>query len=218
MATKFSKADVYRTNNIVVSLCNSEYAQDIVKCFDRIGEYEGQNYWNCFDIYDIDGIRFLVGNGAPYYQTNKYNRELLKQTSKEIRNINSWTENNIQKQKELVYKFCDSIKKGIHDPSVINSFQSYKKNLCEQIDFFPDKPLLKVASELTNYINIKNETEIKQKINDGINKVISTLDKNILQQPYDIQLDAALKKIYTNEKTRQQNKNTKEREKHGRND
>lgn len=55
MTPKFTKADAYRTDKPIVSLCNIYEGQYIIKDMEKIGEYEGTNYWNCFDIYEADG-------------------------------------------------------------------------------------------------------------------------------------------------------------------
>lgn len=43
MTPKFSKADAYRTDKIIVSLCDKYEGQHIIKDMEKIGEYEGAN-------------------------------------------------------------------------------------------------------------------------------------------------------------------------------
>ena len=171
MTPKFSKSDVVRTSYKTVSLCNSEWAQFILKDVPITGEYEGKNYWNCFDIYDYGekGIRFLVGNGAPYYETNKYSSDLLQHYGLEIRNnYNGTSKEEKAKRKELLDAFCDSINNGIHDPLPVTSFANFKKQLVEQKKMWPDKSYCSISQRLLNSVSNK---EIKTKINEGIKAV-----------------------------------------------
>ena len=134
MTPKFSKADAYRTDKPIVSLCNSYEAQYIIKDMNKIGEYEGVNYWNCFDIYEANGIRFFYGNGVGV--TNNYSTDILKNCASRIEKINGWSENDIQLRKNIVKEFTDSIHAGITDPSPIKNFTQFKKELVKQVDAY----------------------------------------------------------------------------------
>ncbi len=134
-----------------------------LKIWKKIGEYEGANYWNCFDIYEANGIRFFYGNGVS--ETNNFSTELLNKYGKQINEIDGWTEEAINKRKEIVKQFCESIKKGIHDPSPIKNWSQFKKNLVQQMDFFPDKTAFDVAKELTdNWVVKEAKDEINSKL------------------------------------------------------
>ena len=215
MAYKFTKAEAYsRTNKIVVEIPETFESQFLFNHLNKIGSYEGQNYYNSFDVYEVGNVRFLYGN---FPRDNKaFSSKLLKEVGLKSRDIwnNAFhndiyisSETRVNEIKKLAEDFATSIEKGIHDPGPIKSFVSYKRNLCEQKDFFPDKSLLKIASELIEEIEGENSVEIKNKINEGLNKIISSLSKDMNQQPYDIQLNVALNEIYNNEKLKQKNKN-----------
>jgi|GEM_PF-6902279 len=213
MTPKFSKADAYRTDKIIVSLCNEYEGQHIIKDMEKIGEYEEQNYWNCFDIYEANGVRFFYGNGVA--QTNNFSTELLNKYGKQINEIDGWTEDAINKRKEIVKQFCESIKKGIHDPSPIKNWSQFKKNLVQQMDFFPEKSAFEVAKILTDKWVVK---EAKEEIN-------SKLQAAMLENQRDCagfyqsdktdkdKLDTTLMFVYRQEKDRQLQRDQKKLEK-----
>ncbi|MBO4858713.1 MAG: hypothetical protein J5527_09375 [Treponema sp.] len=175
MIPKFSKADAYRTDKPIVSLCNSYEGQYIIKDMNKIGEYEGTNYWNCFDIYEANGIRFFYGNGVNY--TNNFSTDILKDCSSRIEKIIGWSESDIQLRKNIVKEFTDSIHAGIKDPSPIKNFTQFKKELVKQVDSY-DKltglnklpvDMLKISSILTKHIvSDEAKVEINQKLQTAI--------------------------------------------------
>lgn len=188
MYYKFSKSDVYRTTDPIVSLGNIYEAQYLVSGMDKIGEYEGQNYWNCFDIYEYNGIRFLYGNGVDV--SDNFSHKIMKETGRNIEkaySTYSYTDEYKSKIKELLDSFCDSINKGIHDPSQILNFNQYKKNLFEQHNFYPEKPLLQIAKELNEYIPTQIPTDrgmswkkvnAKEMVKEGLNKIINSVKES----------------------------------------
>lgn len=188
MTPKFSKSDVFRTTHKTVSLCNSEWAQYILKDIPLSGEYCGTNYWNNIEVYDYaeKDIRFLVGNGAPYYETDKYCSSILKQYGEEIKKyFSGWTKEDKAKRKELLDAFCDSINNGIHDPLAVTSFGNFKKQLVEQKAMWPEKSYCCIAKELMDavpnlYPHSRTE-EIRNKINSGIKALydkVTTMQKS----------------------------------------
>ena len=181
MTPKFSKSDAYRTTNKIVGICNEEWIQFLLKDETRDGEYEGRNYWDCFDIYDVNGIRFHIGNGAS--QTNNYSSEILSKLGKEAQSIGRWTDEDIKKRKELLKQFCTSIEKGIHDPAPVTTFGNFKKQLVEQHNMWPEKSFCQISKELLEYIpNLYPYTrteEIKNKINDGLKKELEKLESKL---------------------------------------
>lgn len=188
MTYKFSKSDVYRTTDTIVSLGNIYEAQYLIRGMNKIGEYEGQNYWNCFDIYEYNGIRFLHGEGVSV--SDNFSHKIMKETGINIDKAYytcSSTDEYRSKIKELLDTFCNSINKGIHDPSPILNFNQYKKNLYEQHNFYPEKPLLQIAQELNKYIPEKVPTnrgmdwkkvDAKEKVNSGFNRLIKLHNLN----------------------------------------
>lgn len=157
MTPKFTKADAYRTDKPIVSLCNIYEGQYIIKDMEKIGEYEGTNYWNCFDIYEANGVRFFYGNGIG--KTGNFSNDILKQCAAKIAGIDGWTEDKIQMRKNIVKEFTDSIHTGVKDPSPIKNFSQFKRELVKQVDSYNrltgrDKPvdMLKISSILSKFI------------------------------------------------------------------
>ena len=181
MAYRFSKAEAYsRTNKIVVEIPDTFESQFLFNHLNKIGSYEGQNYWNCFDVYEVGNVRFLYGNFPR--ESKDFSSKLLKEIGLKARDIwnNSFhndiyisDETRVNEIQKLAEDFATSIEKGIHDPGPIKSFVSYKKELLEQHKMFPDKPLLEIASELTKCIV---NDEAKQKVNIGISKAIKNVN------------------------------------------
>lgn len=144
MTPKFTKSDAYRTDKPIVSLCNIYEGQYIIKNMEKIGEYEGTNYWNCFDIYEANGVRFFYGNGIG--KTGNFSNDILKQCAAKIAGIDGWTEDKIQIRKNIV-------------KSPIKNFSQFKRELVKQVDSYDrltgrDKPvdMLKISSILSKFI------------------------------------------------------------------
>lgn len=208
MTPKFSKQDAYRTSDTIVGICNENYIQHLLRGTDRTAEYEGVNYWNCFDIYDIDGIRFHVGNGAN--QTKNYSSELLKNLGEQARELHGWDELSVNKRKELLKEFCDSIHKGIHDPSPINNFTQFKKQLVEQKDMWPEKSWTEIGKLLNDCVTNKG----KEPVNTGLGKAMME-SKQFSPELFascknkNEELGSLLHQLYRIEKDRQQKKEQK---------
>lgn len=158
MTPKFSKADAYRTDKPIVSLCNSFEGQYIIKDMEKIGEYEGTNYWNCFDIYESNGIRFFYGSGVD--STKNFSKDILKNCASRIQKINGWSETDNQLRRNIVKEFADSIQAGVKDPSPIKSFTQFKRELVKQVDAYDrltemnktPVDILEISSILSKYI------------------------------------------------------------------
>lgn len=104
----------------------------------------------------------------------------MKECANEMRNVNCISgEEDKAKREEILDKFIDSVNRGIHDPSQILNFNQYKKNLYEQHKMFPEKSLLEIGKELTDYIPNMIPTkrgwdwaksDVKEKVNEGLQK------------------------------------------------
>lgn len=173
MTPKFSKEDAYRTNYPIIKLPEGA-AQALFKDFPRDGYYEGQNYWNCYDIYDINGIRFFSGNFG--YDEKTYSYKLLKKLEDDIRkNHTSFSKEDIEYRKAKMEEFCESIKKGIHDPAPVKSYPSFIKNLSEQKNMNPEIKTSEIAASLCNeYIHSSTE-EGKKQIQEKIQKELKKI-------------------------------------------
>lgn len=197
MTPKFTREDVYRTNDKIVSLGNMFEAQYIVSSMNKIGTYEGKNYWNCFDIYEHNGIRFLYGEGTS--PTENYSHVLMKECGRTIKETcPSWLEEDKKKKLELIDKFCDSIEQNI---SIIKSFKAFKHSLYEQKKKFPDKPLIEIASDLTKYYMY--DDSVKEKISESLIKVMIKVIKNTPEKMNDEIAKKALSVIYEEEASKE---------------
>ena len=205
MTPKFSKSDVFRTNNKIVGLAGGFaefHSQFLLQGEERTGTYEGRSYFNCYDIYDVNGIRFLVGNGAP--DTHNYSKQVLKELGTRAKELTGWTQEAINERKRLLGKFCDSIKNGIRDPEPVTSFGYFKKQLVEQKKMWPDKSYCEISKEL---LEETSEESIKEKINAGIKKVydrMTSLQKK--DTPEEKKMEFTLQTIAVVEKGRQEEK------------
>ena len=202
---KMNKEDVYRTNNKIVKLGNCFEAQFLFKDYNKTGSYEGQNYWNCYDVYDINGIRFLYGNGITTDET-KFSMKLLKDTAIKMSNIWSFKKEDIELRKMLMDNLCDSIHKGIHDPAIIKSFTGFKKELASQKQMYPHKTLTEIAGELVNYFDSNNLTKVTDEVNNGINKIITSFTGTLSKEDFGVKLESALNIIYEKELKKEQTK------------
>ncbi len=208
MTPKFSKSDAYRTANKIVGICNIDRIQFLLMGVPQDGWYEGRNYWNCFDIYDVNGIRFHIGNGAT--ETNNYSSTLLTKLGNEAQKLSGWDDATKKKRAELLKEFTDSIEKGIHDPSPVTSFANFKRQLVEQKDMWPNKDIREVAKELFDEIPYswtdEAKTELNTKINNGVEKIINKYElRNVCKSTDDIFVKA-LEFMCKDEKERQQKK------------
>ena len=180
MIHKFTKSDVYRTNRQVIKVGMSFESQFLFQAYTREGWNEGVQ-WN-YDIYDIGGKRFLWGNVEP--DRHIFSTKILEEIGLKARETSNII--NAEERQEAVNKllkeFCDSIDKGIHDPSPITSFNSFAKNLSEQHDFFPEKSLIEISKELLEkHIHYNwNKPEEKQAVKDKISlKMKKYMDSNL---------------------------------------
>lgn len=216
MTPKFSKADAFRTTDKIVSLGNSYESQYVIRGLEKIGEYEGVNYWNCFDIYEANGIRFFQGEGCP--QLSESFNSIVKLCGKEIDNkCRGWSEEDVQKRKGLIEALCNNIKAGRHDPSKVTSFGNFKKQLVEQKKLWPDKSFISISKELLAHVPLlypyTRTEEIKDKINSGINAEINRLSgPGFNELSYETKLGCALQNLYTAQLKKEEKALKKEKE------
>lgn len=208
MTPNFSKSDAYRTANKIVGICNEDRIQFLLMGVSKDGWYEGRNYWNCYDIYDVNGIRFHIGNGAS--ETNNYSKKLLTKLGNEAQKLHGWDDATKKKRAELLKEFTDSIEKGIRDPSPVTSLQNFKKQLVEQKDMWPNKDIREVAKELFNEIpsdwTEESKLDLNYKINNSLEKTIKKHElRNVCKSTDDIFVKA-LEYLCKDEKERQQKK------------
>ena len=216
MTPEFSTSDVFRTNNIIVSLHNRFEGYKLLAPFERDGYNSGRFGWN-YDIYDINGIRFLLGDREPDMLYN-YSTVLLNKYAMEIDALDHGDYNKYKDAAGKILKqFCDSIKKGIHDPAPVTSFANFNKQLVEQQDMWPEKSLLALAKELLDSVPLSKEKEVKEKINNGIKKEyekVSGLQSESASE--NVKMEFALKVITAkqrelNQKKEQNQENTRSR-------
>lgn len=185
MSYKFTKSEVYRTNYQVIKIGYPFEAQFLFREYQREGWNEGVQ-WN-YDIYDINGKRFLFGNVES--DVHLFSMKKLKELGLTAKNISSDLSGTKRKEAidKLMEEFCSSIDKGIHDPSPILNFNQYKKNLYEQHIFFPEKPLLQIAQDLNKYIPSQipanrglswKKVNAKEMVKEGLNKIINSVKES----------------------------------------
>lgn len=176
MKVKITKSEAYNLNNTTICLGNSYEGQFLVNWLTP-QFYNAGVQWN-FDVYDYKGTTLIYGNEFP---SKNFSSRIMKEAANEMRTLRSltwesWEEERV-KREEILDKFIDSVKQGIHAPSQILNFNQYKKNLYEQHQMFPEKSLLEIGKELTEYIPdricVKNswrKVDAKEKVNEGLSK------------------------------------------------
>lgn len=176
MSYKFTKSEVYRTNYQVIKIGQPFEAQYLFREYQREGWNEGIQ-WN-YDIYDINGKRFLVGNVEP--DTHIFSMKKLKELGLAARNAsNIEGDYSGEKRREAINKlmedFCSSIDKGIHDPSKITAYPTFIKNLSEQKEMFPEKSFETIADELYNNSIDGNTKEKREEVQAKIDAELKKL-------------------------------------------
>lgn len=177
MSVKITKSEAYNLNNTTICLGNSFEGQFLVNWLTP-KFYNAGTQWN-FDVYEYKDTTLIYGNEFP---SKNFSSKIMKECANEMRNVKCISgEEDKAKREEILDKFIDSVNRGIHDPSQILNFNQYKKNLYEQHQMFPEKSLLEIGKELTDYIpNIVptkggwawGKSDAKQKVTDGLQKYI----------------------------------------------
>ncbi len=211
MKPEFSTSDVFRTNNTIVSLHNRLEGYKLLAPFKPDGYNSGKYGWN-YDIYDINGVRFLLGDREPD-MPYKYSTVLLNKYASEMDALDrEITASDYKKYREaaekIIEQFCTSIKKGIHDPAPVTSFSNFKKQLVEQHDMWPEKSYCQISKELLDEVPYSTKTEsIKNKINKGIKKEyerVSELQSESASE--NVKIEFALKVITAKQRKLNHNK------------
>lgn len=218
MKVEMSKADVESefSNVIVLYSYQTEVVNSIKKAFSPVGYNAGVYGWN-YDVYDINGVGFVEGYRIPNFKnSSRYSEEILDKVTDKINEV--WKNNrkqenltsyNYKKEQieflEAFKEFTDSVKQGIHEPSIVKSFASYKREFLDQKNQHPDEDLFLVAQRLAKYI----APESKEKIQESLKKKMS---KHSSLPTYKQQLQGALADIVAESlKEKNQSKKNPER-------
>ncbi len=171
MKVQISKRDVFNTTRKIVDLGNSFEAQFLLHPY-QADFYNAGEQWN-YDVYDINGKRFLYGDRTPDPWHKNYSTEIMKKYAGEARKLDVTDKEYRAKHDRLMELFCESIDRGIHDPAPVTSFANFKRQLSEQHDMFPNKSLSQIGKELLEEVPYgKKSGEIKEKINAGLKKLM----------------------------------------------
>ncbi len=193
MDRQLTRTEVFQTANKIIALGHNFEAQFLLQPYKRTGFTAGNFGWN-YDVYDINGIRFLYGDREPDGY-DKFSTPLLKELGTKARNLG----NDYDGIKKLMDEFCDSIDRGIKDPDVIKSVAGFKRELVDQKKQNPDKTLIQIAKELGSYYQ---NSEVKNKVNDFLKKTIQSIEKTDLpksEKTQEGQISKALDFIYQKE-------------------
>lgn len=194
MKTKLSAKDIFNTNRQIVDLGNSFEAQFLLMPYSA-DFYNAGEQWN-YDVYDINGKRFLYGDRTPDPRKKNYSTEVMKKCAREARNLDHTDKEYRSKHERLMEIFCDSIDRGIHDPAPVTSFANFKRQLSEQKEMFPDKSLTQIGKELLDEIPYGKKTEeIKGKINVGLMKVMEKYKGLMSRARPGMKMEACLKLV-----------------------
>lgn len=190
MEMRMNSFEVFRTGNKIVALRNSCEAQFLLKPYERTGYTAGKYGWN-YDVYDINGIRFLRGDREPEGYDN-FSKKLLNKLGNQARTLG----NDYEGIKKLMESFCDSIEQGITDPHKIKSVAGFKKELADQKRQNPDKTLIQIAKELGSYYQ---NQQVKDKVNDFLKNTIEKTGLSKTEKTQEGQISKALDFIYQKE-------------------
>ncbi len=190
MSREMNTSEVFRTSNKIIALQHNCDAQFLLRPYERTGYTTGRYGWN-YDVYDINGIRFLWGDREPEGWDN-FSTKILNKLGNQARALG----NDYDGIKKLMGEFCDSIERGITDPHVIKSVIGFKKELVDQKRQNPDKPLIQVAKELNGYYQ---NWQVRDKVNDFLKKTIEKTGGSKTEKTQEGQISKALEFIYQKE-------------------
>lgn len=161
--------DVFNTPNTVVDMGNPFEFQFLVSQLSPQFYNAGTYGWN-YDVYDFKGFRFLYGDRTPTGGRQNWSTKILRSLARASRAISFSDENWTQRKDECLEKFCESIRKGIHDPEPVTSYGNFKRQLVEQKGMFPEESFASIAKELLDNVPYKRKKEVEGKIRAGLLK------------------------------------------------
>ena len=190
MNREMNTSEIFGTASKIIALQHNCDAQFLLKPYERTGYTTGKYGWN-YDVYDINGIRFLWGDREPNGYDN-FSTKILNKLGNQARALG----NDYNGIKKLMDEFCDSIEHGITDPHVIKSVAGFKKELVDQKKQTPDKPLIQIAKELNDYYQ---NHEVRDKVNDFLKSSIEKTGLSKTEKTQEGQISKALEFIYQKE-------------------
>ncbi len=190
MDKQLNTSEVVKTSNKIIALNNNFEAQFLLAPYERTGYTAGVYGWN-YDVYDINGIRFLRGDREPNGYDN-FSTKILNKLGNQARALG----NDYDGIKKLMDEFCESIARGITDPHEIKSIAGFKKELVDQKRQHPNKPLILIAGELNSYYQNR---EVRDKVNDFLKKTIEKTGVSKTEKTQEGQISKALEFIYQKE-------------------
>lgn len=180
MKIEMTKKDVEQEFDKVVVL-NSDQLGLIDLLKNTVGPYgynAGTYGWN-YDVYSLNGIGLVEGYRVPNFRNEaRYSKEILNNAAdkanevfKNNRKIENLPAYDREKEKteilETFKEFTDSVKQGIHDPSVIKTFEDYKREFIDQRKQHPDEDSLSAAKRLDSHFYDENA---RKKVNSELKK------------------------------------------------
>ena len=190
MNREMNTSEIFGTASKIIALQHNCDAQFLLKPYERTGYTAGKYGWN-YDVYDINGIRFLWGDREPDGYDN-FSKKNLTKLGNQARALG----NDYDGIKKLMDEFCDSIDRGITDPHEIKSIAGFKKELVGQKSQHPNKPLILIAGELNSYYQNR---EVRDKVNDFLKKTIEKTGLSKSEKTQEEQISKALEFIYQKE-------------------
>lgn len=180
MKIEMSKSDVESEFSKVVVLHGGQqkFINLLKQAVEPYGYNAGVYGWN-YDVYKVNGIGFVEGDRIPNFSNEaRYSQEIMDRAVEKAEAVvknNRKPENipsyNHEKENSEVMnalrEFTDSVRQGIHDPSVIKTFAAYKRELIDQKKQHPDEDILAVAKRLDSHFY---DEEARKKVNDELKK------------------------------------------------
>ncbi len=203
MKRHINPKDVFNTLNTVVDMGNSFEFQFLVSQLSPQFYNAGTFGWN-YDVYDFKGFRFLYGDRTPMGGRQNWSTKILRSLARASRAISFAEENYEKKKDECLEKFCESIRKGIHDPAPVTSYGNFKRQLVEQKGMFPEESFASIAKELLGCVPYKRKKEVEGKIREGLLKDASfdgLSEASFVPGP-SVSLERALEAVAKKEKAR----------------
>lgn len=180
MKIEMTKSDVEDEFSKVVVLHGGQ--QKFINLLKRAVEPYGYNAgvygWN-YDVYKLNGIGLVEGYRIPNFRNEaRFSQEIMDnavEKAEEVVKNNRKPENipsyNYEKEKSEVKDalkvFTDSVRQGVHDPSVIRTFADYKRELVDQKKQHPHEDILTAAKRLDSHFY---DEEARKKINGELKK------------------------------------------------
>lgn len=154
MKTYITTADAKKVNSITVDFghgSNLDSQHFLSLCGESARYYNSGHLGHNYDVYDLNGITFLIGDRTPDMWHPLYDSKILHDVVSKLEENNNknFASKDFGKiRDELVKVFTDSVHAGLRDPFDIDNFSQFKKELVYQKDTRKDLSFCSISKLL----------------------------------------------------------------------